>query len=101
MTYIKSNSTIAAPLHQSVRIFITVMANPTNVSFQWYFKPKNSDWMMIHSTDDRFSVRNAKMSSLLTVKSFEHKLQGNYRVNVWNYVTDTKKFIYTLRPEGK
>ena len=99
--YKKSNCTIAAPLHQLVQIPITVMAYPVNVSFQWYFKLENSDWMKINSTDDRFDFRNTGLKSVLTVKSFELQLQGNYRVNVWNYITDIKMFNYTLRPEGK
>ena len=99
--YKKSNSTIATPLHQSVPIFISVMANPANVSFQWYFKPEDTDWMMINSTDDRFSVKNTGLRSVLTVKKFELKLQGKYKVNVWNRITDIKMFSYTLRPDGK
>ena len=78
-----------------------MIANPVNVSFQWYFKPENTDWMMINSSDDRFDVGNTGLRSVLTVKSFHLKLQGKYRVNVWNHIKDIKMFIYTLRPEGK
>ena len=100
-TYKETNSIIAAPLHQQVNVSITVIANPANVSFQWYFKPKNSDWMMINSTDDRFSVRNTGLRSVLIVKNFELELQGKYRVNVYNSITDIKMFNYSLRPGGK
>ena len=100
LTYKESNSTIAAPLHQEVQIPITVMAYPVNVSFQWYFKPADNDWMMINSTDDEFSVENTGLQSVLSVY-FELKLQGKYRVDVWNSITDVKMFNYSLRPEGK
>ena len=77
------------------------MANPVNVYFQWYFKPENSDWMMINSSDERFIVKNIGLTSVLTIKRFDLKLQGNYRVNAWNSITDTKMFNFLLRPEGK
>ena len=100
LTYKQSNSTIVEPLDKSVNISITVKAYPANVSFQWYYKPENSDWIMINSSDDRFSVTNTRLRSVLTINRFNFNLQGNYRVNVWNYITDIKMFSYTLRREG-
>ena len=100
LTYKQSNSTIVAPLHKPVNISMTVKAYPVNVSFQWYFKSKDSDWMLINSSDVRFSVKNTFLQSVLTINRFNLKLQGNYRVNVWNYITDIKMFSYTLRREG-
>ena len=101
LTYKDSDSTIAAPIHQEVEIPITVQAYPVNVSFQWFFKPADHDWMMLNSSDNRFSVRNTGLKSVLTINRFNLNLQGNYRVNVLNRISDIKMFSYTLRPEGK
>ena len=64
------------------------------------FKPADHDWMMIESTDDRFIVQNTGLQSVLNI-NFELKLQGKYRVHIWNSITDVKMFNYSLRQEGK
>ena len=101
LTYKEINSVIATPLNEPVQISITVLAYPVNVTFQWNFKPNDSKWMLISSTDERFSVTNTGLLSVLTVRKFEFNLQGNYRVNAWNRQAYIKMFRFKLLPEGQ
>ena len=101
LTYKDIHSVIVTPLHEPVQISLAVLAYPVNVSFQWYFKPDESEWMLINSTDDRFSAKTSGLLSVLTVRKFEFNLQGNYRVSVWNRIADKKMFSFKLHPEGQ
>ena len=90
----------SASLHP-VRLSVDILANPKNVTYQWYFNPEETHWEVITSSDVyTLSVLNQGMTSVLTIKKFTVNLKGRYRLDVTNGVGPVKQFQFTFKAEG-
>ena len=95
LTYRSNDSTISSSIRQPVNLTIEVKAYPRTVSFSWYFI-KQSKWIAINSSDERFLINNHELESVLTLRSFSTDLAGTYKVEATNGIGDAKEFLYTL-----
>ena len=101
LTYRLNESTHASLLHKPVRLSVEVLANPRTVSFQWYFKPADTDWELITTSDVyTISVINAGKTSVLRINEFTVRFSGQYRLDANNGVGPVKQFLYTVKPAG-
>ena len=102
LIYRLNESTLAFPLHNPVRLSVDVLAYPSMVSFQWYFKPTETAWELITTSDIyTVSVINGGRTSVLTINEFTVRFSGQYRLDATNGVGPVKQFLYTVKPAGK
>ena len=103
LTYRLNDSTHASPLEKPVRLSVDVLAYPRMVFFQWYFKPADTDWELI-TTSDIYIVNNIngqKTMSELIINKFTLNLTGYYRLDASNGVRGVKHFNFTVKVQGK
>ena len=98
-TYKLKESILASPLHNPVNLSLDVLANPRNVSFKWYFKPADTDWELIN-TSDIYTVNNQGMRSELIINKFALNLTGHYRLDASNGINGVKQFNFTVKAQG-
>ena len=72
------------------------------VSFQWYFKPADTDWELI-TTSGIYTVNTdgQRMMSELIINKFALNLTGHYRLDASNGVRGVKHFNFTVKAQGK
>ena len=100
LTYRINESTRASPFDKPVRLSVDVLAYPRTVSFKWYFKPADTDWELI-STSDIYTINNQGMRSELIINKFALNLTGRYRLDASNGINGVKQFNFTVKTQGQ